>query len=192
MNCSQCQRTAIYELGGYPLCVEHAMLIQRTNQAFLDSLQRQSEQARADFAEIAGDAGYFAQKMLEEQARAPKVTNITVRDSIVGAVNTGTIKSLQVHMNHLVNGGSPEVSQALAKLANGILASKLADDQKREAIDQLEFVASEAAKPAPERKGLSVLRPVVSSLTALLGTTADLTQLWEVYGKTLLKALGIG
>jgi hypothetical protein len=184
----------MYELNGHLLCVEHATMIQRANQAHIDSLERQREQAVDDIHRIAGDESHFIRKYLQAQARAPKVTNVNrvtnVKDSVVGVINQGTIQSLSVSMNQISNGGSPDVAKAIMALGNAIAASSLADVPKREAIDHLDFIAGEAAKPADQRKS-SILRPVVTTLGLLLGTSADLTQLWDAYGPVLKAFLGL-
>jgi hypothetical protein len=51
------------------------------------------------------------------------VHNIRVDNSVIGAINTGQIKSLNVALDNVQNAGSPELANTLHVLSEAVLAS---------------------------------------------------------------------
>ena len=106
-------------------------------------------------AVIAGDPGLLAVAFAEREAmnkrttHINKSTNISIANSNVGSINTGTIQSLNVKMNQLQQAGSPEMAEALHTLATAILKSNLPVVTRNDLTSQLEFVAGQAAAPPP-------------------------------------------
>jgi len=74
--------------------------------------------------------------------------NIKIDRSNIGVVNTGSIGNLDVSVSAIRNLGHDEIADELRTLTEAVLASSdLADTEKRDVVDQLSYVASQAAVP---------------------------------------------
>jgi hypothetical protein len=123
--------------------------------------------------------------------RKPPVTmsgtfnNIRIDRSTIGAVNTGTVQSLQVSLAGIRQGGDEELARALKEMTEGVLkSSELLAAQKDEALELLETLASEAARPKPQRRS-TAMRAVVSAFSEIAKTGASLSTLWAQHGSTI-------
>jgi len=186
MSCSQCTRPAIVELGGHALCVEHWATVERLQQDRLLTLQRERSQALLSMAYVAGDTSLAARAFAEmEMARSKVVTNVNVANSVVGAINTGSIKNLTVKMDRLSQGASADLARALKEVTSAVLAAPgLAAPQKNEAASQLELLADQAALPV-ERRSPGLIKPILAALGVTLSTTADLLGVWNTWGAAI-------
>lgn len=93
--------------------------------------------------------------------------SIKVDRSVVGAINTGNVKKMEVALNniHLTN-QSPELEQHLKQFAEEVLAeAALSVDSKNEIVEQLSALAEQVAMPEESRiKG--VMKALVMSIAA--------------------------
>jgi hypothetical protein len=72
------------------------------------------------------------------------------------------------------------MAKVLTLLAQAVINSgDLGDGQRQEAIDHIEHLASEAAKPVQERK-LSVGKAVAAKLGELVSMATDIEKFWEI------------
>jgi hypothetical protein len=118
-------------------------------------------------------------------------TSITVSGGVVGSINTGTVSSIVVTMKGLGEAGHHEMEKALRTLTEAVIHSQSADDAQKNAIlEQIEYVAGQAAAKPEERK-MGLLRSVVSGLGSSLGAVADLATVWEQVGPVIRGALGL-
>jgi hypothetical protein len=181
-RCTQCETPAIDQYDGKPLCVDHYSKMVSKDQWLLREIEIGRRQARLDFAHAAGDPGFLALVQAEE---ANAVTNINIEQSIVGAVNTGTIDRLSVSMDRIRQAGSLEAAEAIRDLSAAIAKSKdLSAEQRKESTERLYFIAQQAAMPEVERHA-SIVKLTFAALAATLSTTADLSTLWAMYGPAI-------
>ena len=182
VRCSQCNRPAFENLQGHPLCVEHAEMVKRSRLEEMHILERLMYEAEMNVAEVTGVPGMVEQVLAKRAAMAPKSTSINIAHSNVGAVNTGTINSLNVKMTRLHDAGNAEIAQAILGLTMAITVSGLPVAKQNELRSQLDFVAEQAGAAPEQRKPAVVKLALGNALQTALSTTADLLQLWNQWG----------
>jgi len=97
-------------------------------------------------------------------------------------VNFGTqVGTIENALNKIVNQGQTEMAIALRDLVNGVSRAELHEEQKKEVMEILAELASQAEKP-PESRSKGVIRSLMERLPAAIGLAADLTTLWLAYG----------
>ena len=97
---------------------------------------------------------------------------INVSRSVVGAINTGTVRQMEVALNHIhMTNGNPELETALKKFAEDVLAEgALTIDAKNEILQQLTALAEEIAKPNESRM-MGVIKAFVVSIAANIASS---------------------
>jgi hypothetical protein len=106
------------------------------------------------------------------------LNNIHVNESVVGVINTGSIKQLDLAMDNIRKQGAADVADAVQRLSQAVLdASDLDPSQKKDAVEHLTFVAEQAALPKEQRQS-AVGKAVVGGLERLLNASASITSLW--------------
>ncbi len=63
------------------------------------------------------------------------------------------------------------------------------EGQRNEALENLEFLSSQAALPAENRSKSGVVSAIVGRLREVFSTAKDLSDIWTSYGQPLLAAL---
>jgi hypothetical protein len=172
----------MYDVEGHLLCLEHyAMLTARQSDNLRNILAFRNQlvgDMEATGGLPRGSLGYQEPPRPVVHTGPMTHNNIRIDRSVIGAVNTGNIERLDVALNDIHNQGAPQVARALARLAEAVLASKrVSKDAKPEIIDQISFLAAEAATP-PEQRRRSVARTVMGALRDTLGVTADFATVW--------------
>ncbi len=100
----------------------------------------------------------------------------------------GSIQRLNVNLDNIYNAGTPELASALKALVEAVSRSgDLRHEQKAPAIEQIGYLAEEAAKPVAQRNR-SVASTVLQSLRSVLGVAADVASVWGP-GSALLGGL---
>jgi hypothetical protein len=123
--------------------------------------------------------------------------NMATADSSPGATVTTAAGSAQVHqrLKTFIAASlqqNEELGNALRALAEAVAASRdLPDDKKSETTEQLAFVAHQCAIPEDKRQPPGVIKALLGGLRETLGVSADLLQVWGVYGPTILSVLGV-
>ncbi|WP_147439219.1 hypothetical protein [Corallococcus sp. CA049B] len=123
--------------------------------------------------------------------------NMASADASPGATVTTAAGGAQVHQRlrtviAAAQQQNEELGSALQALADAVVKSRdLPDEKKSEATEQLSFVAQQCALPEDKRQPRSVLKPLLSGLRETLGLSADVLQVWGVYGPTILAVLGV-
>jgi len=128
-SCSQCGKPAVVSVGGVPLCVDCNLKIAQAQRIRDRALKdRHSELV----AEIEARTGLFGvMPRYEIEPEAPTVVqsgpvnfhNIKVEGSVVGAINTGNVKRIDVALSH-IKIGEPKLEEALAAFTEAVAHSK--------------------------------------------------------------------
>jgi hypothetical protein len=107
-------------------------------------------------------------------------------------VNFGTqVGTIEAALNKILNQGQNDVAIALRDLVNGVTrANELHEEQKREILEILAELASQAEKQ-PESRSKGVIRSLMVRLPTAIGLVSDLTTLWLKYGPVLSKFFGL-
>lgn len=120
-----------------------------------------------------------------------KLHNIHVNNSVVGAINTGSIGTVDQSISTLVQGGEPVLAEAIKSLSEAILQSgDLTRNQKNELIESLSVISKEATNPKEARQStvaMSLLEKAMK-VTALANDITDVCQKWW---PVLLGAFGV-
>lgn len=191
MVCSQDGRAAFLDVNGHGLCVDCyykftiAQALQFQQNAAMMNL------ALAELDSVVPYGPSYRVQMPRIPNGAISNTSITVSGGVVGSINTGTIDSIVVTMKGLGEAGHHELETALQTLTKAVIQSRGTDDAQKNAIlEQVEYVAHQAAAKPEERKP-GMLRTVVSGLGSSLGAVADLATVWEQVGPVIRGALGL-
>jgi hypothetical protein len=116
--------------------------------------------------------------------------NITVADSVVGSINTGDVKQIDVAMDHIKQRGDVELATAMKTLTEAVLnAADIDKTAKDEIVEQLSFVVGQLALPKEERRA-GLVKPVLVGLAEAVNASASLMTIWEKVGPMISGALG--
>ena len=196
-TCSQCGRTAIAKVNDVPICIDCYTKLQTANAqaqtafvATLRHLMAMSNQAAADLESIAGvRPGLFPRAQIPPLPSAPFTqNNIRFDNSVVGAMNTGSVRDIEVHLTHLKNSGNEKATDALEALTNAILRDFSIDiTQKSDLVEQIAFLSEQAVLGPKDRKP-GVIKTTLSALAQAAGTLTAMGGAWQV-AEPILKTL---
>jgi len=105
--------------------------------------------------------------------------NIKVDRSVVGAINTGNVKRIDVALDNIqANSGDASLQQALKEFTEALLnEASLTAAAKNEILEQLAVVAGQAAMPK-ESRSWGILKALVTNIGTQVATTG-LAVLWD-------------
>jgi hypothetical protein len=104
--------------------------------------------------------------------------NIKVDSSVIGSINTGQVKQIDISMDNIKAGGNAPLVDSLKKFTEAVISEKELNDKTRgELIEQLSFVASQCASPKQVRKP-SIVNPVLQEIDKVAMKFASLAPLW--------------
>jgi len=123
-----------------------------------------------------------------------RLNNISVNNSVVGTINTGSIGSIDQSISALVQLDEPDLAQAFKALSEAILQSDdLSKNQRNELIESLSVISREAATPVEQRQNtvaLSLLEKA-EKLTSMATDISELCQrYWPVIAAVFASASG--
>jgi hypothetical protein len=110
-----------------------------------------------------------------------KLHNISVNNSVVGTINTGSIGTVDQSITALVQTGEPQLAEAIKSLSEAILQSgDLTRNQKNELIESLSVIAKEAATPKEARRNTVALALLEKAMkvTEIANDITDICQKW--------------
>lgn len=85
---------------------------------------------------------------------------------------------------------SKDFTSALKQLTEGVVNSTdLSDQQKKEVLDALSFVAKQGEEP-PDKRQTGVLKPVLESIPKVLSSASALVSLWHTFGPHIATFFG--
>jgi len=120
----------------------------------------------------------------------PLTIQINISGGQVGVVNAGTIHTIEQNLSTVNEAGGKELVEAIKTLTEAVIGSKdLNEGQRNEALENLEFLSSQAALPAENRSKSGVVSAIVGRLREVFSTAKDLSDIWTSYGQPLLAAL---
>jgi hypothetical protein len=148
----ECGRTSIVH-GDADLCVHcfYKLALAQTLQFRNAAIGANAAAADMDF--ISGIPGFTPRMQVPDLPRAPMtLNNINVDRSIVGAINTAEVGSIDVSITVLDQAGNKAVGEALKALTQAIVDADLPKDDKGAMIDQVAYLGEQAAAAAKDRK----------------------------------------
>ena len=185
-KCTQCDREAFYVINDHPLCVEHAASVQAQQGDQLRHLAMMYNLALDEMDAVVGMPGLSPRMKIPppkteivHRGDMKTFNNITIDRSIVGAVNTGSVDSIEVSLDRINNGGGTEIARAIAEFTEIILGnSELTSDQRAKIVELIETLSEQFSLPANQRKR-HVLSMVWGAITTEAGNFTKLAAACE-------------
>ncbi len=164
-TCNQCGKPAIVERGGHPLCVDCNLKVEQAFQIRDRALKQLINFSLDEATAVTGiDAGFGRYDVSQPVVHRGPMTfhTINVSRSVVGAINTGTVRQMEVALNdvHITNENA-KLENALKEFAEAVTGEvSLSVNVKNEILEQLAALTEQIAKPAETRSsaGSAVLR----------------------------------
>lgn len=192
--CTQCgERPSIvaYE-GGHELCVDcnsKLMAAERDRQAMLataaDQNARMINYLTGQMEATTGLHGMFPRIHVPDPAPVVQtgpvnLHNINIDNSVVGAINTGTIQQLDISISDIRTAGGQDLADAIKAFTEAALAptTDLDDDERQQILDEMTFLTDEIKRPAQERK-TGMARMVMERLKETATTVTTLSVAWH-------------
>jgi hypothetical protein len=186
MKCQQCGKQAVvsYDDGKINLCLDcnlkfqqAANMIQRRNAEMMNYITEQIEFS-------VGMPGLLPRYKIPTpiiQSGSNTYNNINVNNSNVGSINTGYIESIDLSLSVLNKQGNQDSSNVLKQLTEEIIRNnEIEQATKNEILEQLSFISEELIKPKEKRK-LTLIKNVFSSVSTTLSAFTNLLSLWNTF-----------
>jgi len=196
LTCGQCGKPAICEVGGVRLCVDCYTKFQTAHTqaqvaftAALRHLMAMENRAAAELESVVGLPGLLPRIQIPPMPPAPlTLNNIKFDNSVVGAVNTGSVRDIEVNLTHLQNSGNDKATDALKALTEAILRDPSVDStQKNDLVEQIAFLSEQAVLAAKDRKP-GLIKRTLGTLSQAAGTVTAMGGAWQA-AEPILKSL---
>ena len=120
-----------------------------------------------------------------------KLNNISVSNSVVGTINTGSIGSVDQSISALVQLGKPALADAIKSLSEAILQSAdLTRNQRNELVEIMNVLAKEAATPKEARRS-TVTQTLLDKAMRITSLANDITDVCQKWWPVLVAAIGV-
>jgi hypothetical protein len=127
-------------------------------------------------------------------AAAPRFrdVHIHVQGSTIGQLNMGeVVGNIETNLKAVTGPSAEELAQVLKSLVEAIAADgALPDDAKREALQNIDVLASAAAQ-APARRAIGPVKAVLTATGALLAAGSSAVSIWQAAEPLLRAHFGI-
>ena len=195
MKCYQCEKPAMYQVGdqNIPLCLDCYYKVAMIQQQELENNERWINYLSD---EVDGSVGLgqfgprFPPRPKAVNISGVKMNNITVKDSVVGTINTGSVGSIDQSITALNQLGESNVAVAIKELTEAFLRSgDLTKNQQNELIETLSVLAKEAATPAQQREN-SVAHTLLDRAIEISRVANDITEVCEKWWPVIVAVFG--
>ena len=186
MKCYQCANPAMYQVSdqNIPLCLDCYLKFSQIQQQEVESDERMLNYLSDQMSATVGlppMGPRFAPRPRPVVVAGAKLHNISVNNSVVGTINTGSIGTVDQSISALVQCGEPALAEAVKTLSEAILQSgDLTRNQKNGLIENLSVISKEAATPKDARQNTVALALLEKAMkvTALANDITDICQKW--------------
>ncbi len=180
-SCNQCGKPAVATVGNNPLCVDCLLKLQQTIQIQDDRYVQKINYLIDSMEATVGLYGvlprYKTPQPIIHQG-ALTFHNIKVDQSIIGSINTGEAKRIDVYMGHIKTSGNEELVKALKDFTEAVISeTKLSNDLKNQILEQTSFLTSQSLLPKEKRK-TGIIKALLSSVKDAVSTIVALSLLW--------------
>lgn len=195
LRCSQCDNRAMYQVvDNHPLCLRCYSQFIETNTNQIRVLAALGNQAIDNMEAI---AGLPLGGRLHIPPSSPTINtgqttynNIQVDKSVVGSINTGSIRELDIMIGAMREEDNQELASVFQDLTHAILKAKEADleqSDKDSALEFLLFLSEEAFTPETDRRS-RIGKAAISKLEQILSNVGSIASVWSA-AKPYLDAL---
>lgn len=198
MKCYQCPSPAMYQVGdqGVPLCLNCYLKVAHIDQQQLENHERMLNYLRDEMAYVVGmpvlGGPRFPARPNPVHVGDVRLNNISVSNSVVGTINTGSIGSLDQSISALVQLNEPTLAQAFKGLSEAILQSgDLTRNQRNELIEALNVISREAATP-PETRQNTVAVSLLERAEKITSMANDISEVCQRYWPAIAAVFSLG
>lgn len=189
MQCSRCNREAMFNIQGHYLCLEHRTMLVNSYQETQRNSMAMMNYLRDNIHETMGVPPPTARIQIHELAvvnhNPQTFNNISVKDSVIGAINTAQVGRIDVAMDRISVNGDDQIANAIKEMTEAVINNnELSENATHELIEKLGFLAEQAALPQKDRQN-SVTGMVLKSVGLTLSATANLATVWTQWGATI-------
>jgi len=183
-KCSQCKNQAVWVVNNSPLCVECYSKFIQSWQSQMNIYMQDINYLTESIESTVGLYGmlprYRIHQPIHYHNQASQIYNtINVDNSIIGSINTGRVKQIEVAMNHIRNLGNDQLAEALKELTERIIDSTELDIKtKNELIEQVSYISSQATLPKNQQLS-GIIKAVIQSFKNIISTSASLITIWD-------------
>ena len=186
MKCYQCSNPAMYQIGdqNIPLCLNCYAKVAQIEQQKLENNERMLNYLSDEMEMVTGvrlGGPRFPPRPRAVHVGDVRLNNISVSNSVVGTINTGSIGSLDQSISALIQLSEPTLAQAFKELSEAVLKSNdLSTNQRNELIESLNTIAKEAATPPGQRQN-TVAISLLERAEKITAIAADISELCQRY-----------
>lgn len=194
MACHQCGKPAIVGVGPegkIRLCLDCYLKLQQAVSIQQAHLASMINYLTAEMESVAEFPGLLPRMEVPHPVIHAGHTfhNIKVDRSVIGAINTGVIHSLDVAMTNIRAGGDEQVADSLRRMTEALIQSTdLATEQKNEALDHLAVIAEQASRPKQQRN-VGALKVIIPAFERIIQNSAALVVLWQQFGHPIMSLI---
>jgi len=192
-KCSQCGKPAIVRVGANYLCVdcnlkfEQAQLLEHYRDVtMLNFLTAQAES-------VIGIPGVLPRYEVLRPVIYQGTTsfnNIKVDNSVVGSINTGQVRQIDVAMDNIKIAGNEQLASLLKEFTEAVLAEKqLTAELRNELVEQLSFISSQCVLRKEARKP-TIVRSILKRIEEIVTTVKSLAAIWAPLSAILQSIFG--
>jgi hypothetical protein len=191
MNCGQCGKPAVTKYGNdIYLCVACDHTFQQTQQMEHNRNVQEINYLLEQMEARVGVHGILPRyKVSEPTIHSGPVNqhNIQIHNSVIGAINTGSIEKMNVALDNIHLNGAPDLAAGIQKLTEAVLASReLSASQKTKAVDHLAFLAEQAILPSDKRNA-SIGTTILEGFERTISISTGLLEIWGAIKPVILK-----
>lgn len=190
-TCVQCGKPAVAQLGEHPICLDHYLALQQTEHT---RFAREAARANHAIEMMEASTGVYGFPRIQAPQAGPNFNtgntnyhNVSLSNSVVGAVNTGYVQRLNVAVSTLSQAGQEELADSLKRFSEALLSSReLESEVRTRVLEQLDYLTSGATFQSPKSVVASILKGIRDSVT----TSSALMGLWEKLEPLMKEAIG--
>lgn len=178
--------------GGHNLCVDcnaKVMAAERDRQAMLatasDHNARMINFLMGQMEATTGLHGLYPRIQVPDPAPVVQtgpvnLHNINIDNSVVGALNTGTVQQLDVSISDIRTAGGQDLAEAIKDFTEAALAptTEIDDEERQRILEEMTFLTDEIKRPPEERKA-GMARMVMQRLKETATTVTALSVAWQ-------------
>ena len=191
-KCSQCDTPAILQVGNHLLCVDCYSKFQQASSLQYSQLASLYNQTLDHIDEVVGlpvtGGRLKIPSPITLNTGKTIYNNIRVDNSVVGSINTGNIKKLDVMMSVMRSGNNQELANLLQQLTQAILDTPdLNSSDKDSAIEWLSFLSDQVLTKQTERQP-RIIKTAISTLGKIVSNVGSIASIWSA-AKPFLETL---
>ncbi len=179
--CSQCgKKSAVVLIGNNPLCVDCYSKLQQAIQLQSARYLQEINYLTDSIESITGLPGalprYEIPQPITNQGSLT-FNNINVDRSVIGSINTGKVRQIDVTISEIKNSGNEELTKAIKEFIEAVISeAKLNDEIKNQIIELISFLTKQSLLPKEKRQN-SVVKALLSNIGNLVSKIAPIVAL---------------